>query len=137
VLLPWRSAEQKTLVPGDHPLPVKDGRLRRIHRLCIDALFSPLAAAIEAVEGLGEDLRRADDRVANLIRRRLEALARHPDERIRCLAYRILLLDEPMPEYGRVFPTFVESGLTFLRESIMLAFDEEDLRAGAPSRDHR
>ena len=55
-------------------------------------------------------------RTSSVIRGRLEALARHPEERIRCAAYRILLLDEPNPEYSRALSAFVQSGLSFLNE---------------------
>jgi hypothetical protein len=33
---------------------------------------------------------------------------------VRCLAYQTLLLDEPTPDYGQVFPAFLHSGLPFL-----------------------
>ena len=56
---------------------------------------------------------KTDLRWDEIFRRRLEALSRHPLERIRSLAYQILLLDDPSPDYGKVFPAFIESGLTF------------------------
>ena len=33
---------------------------------------------------------------------------------MRCLAYQILLLDEPTPDYAQAFPAFLLSGLPFL-----------------------
>jgi hypothetical protein len=66
-------------------------------------------------------MKETDHRMASLIRGRLETLARHPDERIRCLAYQVLLLDQPMPDYSRAFPSFIDSGLTFLNEDSIRA----------------
>jgi hypothetical protein len=51
------------------------------------------------------------------VRRRLEALARHPDLEVRCLAYRTLLLDEPIPGYGELLTSFAVSGRAFLTEA--------------------
>ena len=36
---------------------------------------------------------------------------------MRCLAYRTLLLDEPVPGYGELLASFVESGRPFLSEA--------------------
>ena len=57
--------------------------------------------------------------LASLIRRRLEALARHPVERIRCQAYSIMLLNRPMTDYRTVFPAFIQSGLSFLNDEFI------------------
>jgi len=99
------------------PTGIRDPEVLRLNRLLSLALLAApdeAAAALDEIErifGESENLR-----VSTLIRRRLEALARHPDERIRCWAYRLLLLDEPNPEYGESLPTFVQSGLPFLNE---------------------
>ena len=74
-----------------------------------------------AIERLADVLGRADERIASVIRRRLEALAYRPEEEVRARAYRVLLLDEPVADYDKVFPAFVESGLTFLNESSIAA----------------
>ncbi len=116
VRLPWRDAQRRMDVNLEPSPSVRDSRLRRVHRLCMGALFLPEDTALAAVERLGEQLKISDNRLASVIRRRLEALARHPAEAVRCLAYRILLTDEPMPDYSKVFPAFIESGLTFLNE---------------------
>lgn len=121
ILLPWHRPEQKPDAVDDGSLAVKDARQPRLHRISARALFSGTDAALAAVSRLREELSGAEERSANLIRRRLEALARHSAEAMRCLAYRILLPDEPMPDYGRVFPSFVESGLTFLNEESIRA----------------
>ncbi|HYK92243.1 MAG TPA: GNAT family N-acetyltransferase [Acidobacteriota bacterium] len=121
VRLPWRDSQRRLDASIEHTPSVRDGRLRRIHRLCMGALFLPEDTALAAVERLGEELRSCDNRLAGVIRSRLEALARHPAEAIRCLAYRILLTDQPMPDYSKVFPAFIESGLTFLNEDSIRA----------------
>jgi long-subunit acyl-CoA synthetase (AMP-forming) len=95
---------------------VGDARLSRAHELSVQALFGRGHDSLEAVQQLASMLGRAHDRLASVIRRRLEALARHPELAVRCLAYRSLLLDTLVPESSRIFPTFVESGLPFLDE---------------------
>ncbi len=99
--------------PPDAPAGT-DTPLARLHALCATALFAPAAEARPAVEQMAADLPRAGARHGAVLRRRLEALSRHPDEAVRCRAYRALLLDEPAGDYGRALPAFVESGRSFL-----------------------
>jgi long-subunit acyl-CoA synthetase (AMP-forming) len=91
-----------------------DGRLREAHRWCACAMFGEEEQAREAAEQLAVQLGRVDGRLASVIRRRLEAIAYRPEPGLRAQAYRILLLDEPTVDYDRVFPAFVDSGLSFL-----------------------
>ena len=88
--------------------------LVNINQLVTMALLGNDQVAIQAVRDIAKMISRADLRWDELFRSRLEALSRHPVERIRCLAYQILLLDDPSPDYGNVFPAFVASGLTFV-----------------------
>ncbi|MBN2241123.1 MAG: GNAT family N-acetyltransferase [Acidobacteria bacterium] len=92
---------------------VKERLLININQLVSTALFGNDRNAIQAVQDIGRMISRTDLRWNEIFRRRLEALSRHPLERIRSLAYQILLLDDPSPDYGKVFPAFIESGLTF------------------------
>ena len=98
---------------------IGDRRLAALNDLLAAALFAGegrAAAALAEVERLFAE---PDLRTVPAIRRRLQALSGHPDESIRCAAYRILLLDEPNPEYATALRAFLQSGLTFLdRESI-------------------
>lgn len=98
------------------PAGVTDSRLLEINRLLQIALFTRGADAQSAVELLSDELAVADMRNSTLIRRRLASLATHPDEEVRSLAYRVMLLDEPMPDYAVAFPAFILSGMTFLTE---------------------
>ncbi|MFW5952387.1 MAG: AMP-binding protein, partial [Gemmatimonadota bacterium] len=88
--------------------------LHDVDALCQHALYGPEPAALDAVEGLAWLLQGAGHRVGSLIRRRLEALSNHPLSTLRCRAYEVLVLDEPVPDYSRFLPAFVESGRTFL-----------------------
>ena len=98
---------------------IRDHQLLHVNRLMCRALFNEDDAVREAALELGRLLSEADERLADLVRRRLEALSRHPSEVVRCLAFRILLMDAPTQDYSRLFPAFLESGLTFLNhESI-------------------
>ncbi len=95
---------------------VENTKLEKINDYTVKALFAEKDLAVKAIEHLESFLTESDNRMARLIRRRLEMLSRHPVEDIRCMAYRILLLDNPAPDYSAVFPAFVESGLQFLNE---------------------
>ena len=103
------------------PRGIGDPRLLEINELLLATLFGPVEEALAALESLALELTRSDDRLAAVIRRRIAALARHRDARLRCLAYRTLLLDETVPGYGVAFPSFVESGLSFLDEESIAA----------------
>ncbi|MFO7769448.1 MAG: AMP-binding protein [bacterium] len=119
VRIPWREEEQDPAPAALTDAPRLDTRLASLHRLFVRALFGPAQDALSAIDRLEQELVDASLRVADAIRRRLEALARHPVLEVRCLAYRVLLLDEPVMDYNKVLPTFIASGLPFLsRESI-------------------
>ncbi len=93
-----------------------DSGLAGLHALLARTLLGSLEDTLAALEALAEQLADGSAAAAAAIRQRLAALARHPVERVRCTAYRVLLLDEPRPDHDRVFPTFVEAGLSFLDE---------------------
>ncbi|HXK61392.1 MAG TPA: AMP-binding protein, partial [Acidobacteriota bacterium] len=95
---------------------VRKPKLKRVHALCVQALYCRGEDSLDAVRKLTELLGHSDDRISAVIRRRLEALARHPDIKTRSQAYRTLLLDEPIQDYSRAFPAFIQSGLPFLDE---------------------
>ena len=111
-----RAAEAAALAaPGPEAPAVARGLdLEEAHGLACRALFRRGDVAFAAVEAIAERLPDAEPRVGALLRRRLEALAWHPDLAVRCLAYRTLLLDDQMPGYGELLATFVESGRPFL-----------------------
>ncbi|MBN2318789.1 MAG: AMP-binding protein [Acidobacteria bacterium] len=109
-----RNVEQGYSAEEFPDLPrIKERLLININQLVSTALFGNDRNAIQAVNDIGKMISRTDLRWNEVFRRRLEALSRHPLERIRSLAYQILLLDDPSPDYGKVFPAFIESGLTF------------------------
>lgn len=119
VYLPWQSNNEYS----DENYPtvggLRDPNLSNINYLICRTLFSGPESAYTALTKIKAILPVANERISELLRRRLEALARHPEERIRCLSYQILLLDEPTLDYSIAFPAFVESGLSFLnKESI-------------------
>ncbi len=94
-----------------HPL------INRVNRLIIQALFSPEQRSLQAIEQLGELLKHTEKNLCQVIRQRLQALAYSPYESVRVLAYRILLLDDPTPDYyKKSFPEFLLSGKTYLNE---------------------
>ncbi len=95
---------------------VADEYLGKINQLVMLSLFGDDEASYEAVNQLGEELKEADERLRKVIRRRLAALSNHRELRIRALAYRILLMDDPAPDYTRILPSFIHSGKPFLDE---------------------
>ncbi|MBD3166608.1 GNAT family N-acetyltransferase [bacterium] len=136
---PMKQVDERVFIPphvahdGDIPIAsaptaLRNMRLLEINELVQKALFEGPSEALEAVEKLGEILANSEERMGTLIRYRLETLAHHPSEGVRCAAYRILLLDRPMPDYGRAFPAFIESGLPFLNEESIRMIAQKDLK---------
>lgn len=129
--LPLRGVSDQLRLPSGaigarlQPTPaaplIADEQLREVHGLSVAAMFGTKADAAAAIERLSKVLRRTDARAVSVIRRRLEALAYHPEEDVRVRAYRVLLMDEPVGDYDKAFPAFVESGLTFLNPSSIAA----------------
>ncbi len=96
---------------------IRDQQLIEVNYLLFSVFFRGLAEAYKATEELGKILIQAEPRLAVVIRYRLEALAYHPEEEIRCMAYRLILLKAPNPEDIQNMPSFIESGLSFLNET--------------------
>ncbi|HPF35993.1 MAG TPA: GNAT family N-acetyltransferase [Candidatus Krumholzibacteria bacterium] len=116
--------------PPAAPAPASapaDGRLARIHDLCAQMIRSRGETAVRALEALGRILELADHRTSELIRRRIETLARHPDMEVRCTAYRLLVLDEPVPRAETIRPKFLGSGLPFLDEETITRISRDVL----------
>jgi long-chain acyl-CoA synthetase len=73
----------------------KDAMIAEIYRLNMKLFSSDKSIVINSLEILSGFLSKSDENISNLIRSRIELLARHNDEDVRATAYRILLLDEP------------------------------------------
>ena len=106
--------------PTGNCIPMLQGvtsqQLIRINLLLSTAIFGDIQEACMAIREVGELFSKMEPRLADVSRHRLEALAFHPEEEIRTLAYRIILLKAPRPEQIPYMPAFIESGLTFLNE---------------------
>jgi len=116
VSLPPGTAGDPIMDWSGEPARLADDHLRTVHRLMSRAFFAEGGTASAALEEIERIFSEPQLRTSSVIRGRLEALSRHPEERVRCAAYRILLLDEPNPEYGKSLSAFVHSGLSFLNE---------------------
>ncbi len=110
VMLPVRATDSAELVCP----PRRDDRMGDLDRLCRQALLAEPDTALAAIRTLEDHLRDATPREALLIRRRVEAMACHPIMKLRCEAYRILVMDDPAPDFGRHLASFVASGRPFL-----------------------
>ncbi len=117
ILIPWKSARKYQADKFADSKQITNPNLLKLNQLVSDMYFSNSEKALHAVREIEKRLKTAETRVAELIRHRLEALARHPDENVRCLAYKILLIDEPKLDYSKAFPSFIDSGLTFLNKA--------------------
>ncbi len=91
-----------------------DRQLENVDDLCRQALFGDAKTAQEAIQKLNRELEHISVQQGSLIRRRLEALANHPIKSVRCRAYQVLVLDQPVADYNRYLPAFIESGKPFL-----------------------
>ncbi len=107
-----------------------DPKLSQLNRLIAGALFRTGKTALESTRELGEMLKKSPGHAGDVIRRRLESLSMHEEESVRCLAYRILLLDELSPDYSEQFPTFIYSGKSFINEESIesIAFSKMEER---------
>lgn len=101
---------------GDTGGGIADPFLEQVNRSSAIALFGEKEAALEAVEELAVSMRESDDRLRKVIRHRLAALSNHDELKVRALAYRVLLMDDPSPDYTRILPSFIHSGKVFLDE---------------------
>ncbi len=96
--------------------PMRNQELLKVHQLICKSLFLPMDESSRATTELGWMFADAEPRLTWVIRKRMEALAYHPEEEIRTLAYRTILLKAPDPEQIQNLPVFIESGLSFLNE---------------------
>ena len=126
VFLPWERSQAPQTADA-HLHLVVDQRLKQIHQLSMQALFSRGDPCLQAVEQLAGILSQSDHRHSGVIKRRLEALARHPDIEVRSFAYRALLLDEPAADYSEGFPAFIHSGLPFLTQDCIQSIAKANL----------
>ncbi|MFH1843502.1 MAG: GNAT family N-acetyltransferase [bacterium] len=116
VLLP---RERDPEAAGVEMPSVANPLLNTTNLLCQQALFGPESMAHTAIDALASRLPTSGEQLGRLIRRRLEALATHPLQSVRCRAYRLLVLADPTPDYSLYLPAFIQSGLPFLdNESI-------------------
>jgi long-chain acyl-CoA synthetase len=114
VSLPSRALDEE--IKHDH-LGRVDPTVDMVNTLCTRALFGNSKSASAAIKDLDDHLGHVGNRLGDVIRRRLEALANHPDKSIRCRSYQLLVLDQPVPDYLRFLPAFIESGKPFLDET--------------------
>ncbi len=96
---------------------VRDTALIQANKLLFSIFFDDPPDACQSLETLGNLFGNVEQRLAMTLQHRLEALAYHPSEEIRCMAYRLILLKAPRPEEIPAMPPFIESGLTFLNEA--------------------
>lgn len=106
---------------------LRDQRLTFVNNLMSCALFGGTKHALDNTYQIKEVFSQYDEKVTEVIRRRLEALACHPEEEVRALAYRILLLDDPNPDYSKLFPAFIQSSLPFLNEKSIREIASADM----------
>ena len=98
---------------------IRDENFNHLNSLLSIALYGNKKNALTALHEIAEIFRETENRSAALIRNRLAILAWHPEEDIRCHAYRILLTNDPDPENSALFTSFIDSGLSFLNENSM------------------
>lgn len=116
VRLPDKFQPQE-LKNGSFQKNIGDLALLKMHDWLVTIYFGNGEAVQKARERLEKIFSESENpRHSVLLRLRLEARADHPSEAIRCWAYRLLILDQPRPNYAPHLETFVESGKTFLNE---------------------
>ncbi|MCD4791764.1 MAG: GNAT family N-acetyltransferase [Bacteroidales bacterium] len=95
---------------------INDPDLLFLNGLLCEALHTEPQKALRSLEQIEQLFPQYEKNKADIIRRRLEALACHNNEELRIAAYRILLTKDPEPDYSELLPAFINSGKTFLSE---------------------
>lgn len=95
---------------------LKDQDLVFLDNLLTIILHTETKTAIKYLEQLETLIPDYNKNKLEVIARRLEALACHPDEIMRATAYQILVTMSPIVDYSRILPSFINSGKTFLTE---------------------
>ncbi len=105
--------------PGKIPQvqKINDANLVFLNNIMSLTLHTEQKTALENLALIEQLFSVYDKNKIDIIRRRLEALARHPEKKIRVEAYRILLSKDPDPDFSEILPAFINSGKTFLDES--------------------
>ncbi|MDP4174376.1 MAG: GNAT family N-acetyltransferase [Bacteroidota bacterium] len=109
---------------------IQDAKLRELNQTITTAIFAKGSKALEAVQSIERSLHMENHRTVYLLRRRLEALALHPDFEVRSYAYRILLFDEPRLDYSKYLPPFINSGLPFINRKSIEEITKADFELG-------
>lgn len=99
------------------PKGINDADLFFLNALLSEALHTEKKTALKSLKQIENIFPELNRNKAELVRRRLEALACHDDEDIRIYAYRILLTQDPEPNFSELLPAFINSGRTFLNEA--------------------
>ncbi|MBC7365056.1 MAG: AMP-binding protein, partial [Candidatus Aminicenantes bacterium] len=117
--------------PAGHRKNIGDLTLLKLHDWLVTIYFGVGEEVEKAREQLEKlFLESENPRHSVLLRLRLEALADHPDESIRCWAYRLLILDKPRPNYTPQLEIFIESGKNFLNEESIEEIASSTLGSG-------
>ncbi len=95
---------------------LKDQELVFLDNLLTIILHTDTKTALPYLEQLEKLIPDYDKNKLEVVARRLEALACHPDETIRATAYQILVTMSPIVDYSKILPSFINSGKTFLTE---------------------
>ena len=114
-------------VRADGDVVISSPQLGHLHRLFTDALFRTESVAVAAIKQIETILSKSEDRVISLVRTRLEALARHPVENIRCQVYSIMLFNRSMPDNAGIYPAFLNSGLSFINDEFILRIGNRNI----------
>ncbi|NPA67506.1 MAG: GNAT family N-acetyltransferase [Chlorobi bacterium] len=100
----------------EHLPPLGDFDLIVLNRLISQTLHGETKTVLKSLKEIETIFGEYEKNKAEIIRRRLEALAYHKNENIRIEAYRILLTKDPEPDFAELLPAFINSGKTFLNE---------------------
>lgn len=123
--------EMSKLTAAGSPRGITDLSLLRVHQLITRIYFGRDEEALAAMNLVEKLLYESDSlRISTLLRLRLEAMAGHPLERMRCWAYRLLILDNLLPGYSPALEAFVESGKTFLNQESIEEITSSVLESG-------
>ncbi len=116
ICIPETNAKTYKSYDIEHLPGMNDFDLVLLNQLISETLHCEPKKALESLQKIEQLFPEYEKNKAEIIRKRLEALACHKNEKLRIEAYRILLSKDPEPNFENLLPAFINSGKTFLNE---------------------
>jgi len=105
-----------------------DSKTRELNNIILKILYGSKEEILSSLNEIEILLAQSEYRINNLLSRRVEALATHPEFSVRSKAYKILLFNKPDLDYNKYFPSFINSGLSFINKKVIDEILKDNVR---------